>query len=103
MSPLSVVVRDPGWQGVEPVLVTTPGLGVGELGLQAARRLGDRRAEARMLQALGFAEKAAGRIFMGVGVPRSNGRKIAAMRIIKSELADIVQAGDVDDIGLEFF
>jgi tetratricopeptide (TPR) repeat protein len=34
---------------------------LGELGLQAALRLGDRRAEARMRQALGFALKAAGR------------------------------------------
>lgn len=33
---------------------------MGKLGLQAARRLGDPRAEARMLQALGFAQKAAG-------------------------------------------
>ncbi len=36
-------------------------LAMGLLGLQAARRAGDRRAEARMLQALGFAQKAAGR------------------------------------------
>ncbi len=33
---------------------------MGELGLQAARRIGDRAAEARLLQALGFAQKAAG-------------------------------------------
>ncbi|MBS2964292.1 tetratricopeptide repeat protein [Actinocrinis puniceicyclus] len=35
-------------------------LEMGQLGLQAARRLGDRRAEARVLQGLGFAWKAAG-------------------------------------------
>lgn len=34
---------------------------MGELGLQAGRRIGDRTAQARMLQALGFAQKAAGR------------------------------------------
>ncbi|HEU5356630.1 MAG TPA: tetratricopeptide repeat protein [Actinocrinis sp.] len=33
---------------------------MGALGLQAARRIADRNAEAKMLQALGFAEKAAG-------------------------------------------
>jgi tetratricopeptide (TPR) repeat protein len=37
-------------------------LTMGRLGLEATRRLGDRGAEARMLQALGFADKAAGRI-----------------------------------------